>query len=66
LNNIFRTEMITIIKKILEATKKIPRVECYLKNGEELFIWGLDEHDPTYIDCEKKIKKIIEDNYIEI
>jgi hypothetical protein len=38
-------ELVEIVEKIADVTRRIPRVENYLKLTTDLFVWGLDSKD---------------------
>jgi hypothetical protein len=56
-------ELLDIISKIVEMTKRVPRVETYLKLSTDLYIWGVDETDVLLLNTKKRLKAIVDDNY---
>ena len=47
-----------MIDKIVEMTRKVPRVENYLKLSNDMFVWGVDEDDSFVVSTKNTLRHI--------
>lgn len=62
----FRFDLLEIVAKIVETTRRVPRVEHFIKNTNDLFIWGVEEGDEFVRKAELQLRQIVEENYQQI
>lgn len=60
IEKVFKVELVEIIEKIADVTRRIPRVENYLKLTTDLFIWGLDGKDALLEQTKQTVSLVIE------
>jgi hypothetical protein len=60
IDKVFRFELLEVIDKIVETTRRVPRVESYLKLSNDMNVWGIEENDSFVSSTKETLKVIIE------
>jgi len=59
LNNIFKKDIIEFQESIVVETRKILSPECYIREGQNRYLWGVSDEDPIFVKAKNFIKDVV-------